>query len=326
MQLFPGRTAYLLIIAVALVDAVWIAASPITLPLHQLQPPIQLCVLFGLIAFAISRFMPMAGRFEEPLLRVGYFLQGLIFLQIAWIAMRLFNHLSMSSAFPYADDLLVRWDAAIGANWHAYFSFVQNHGTVRWLMDHSYTSLTFLSAIAFLVLIVQKDLRRARYFLETFLVTAIVCTTIGMFFPAKAAVATYFGDVGALPNFASLPGVYHLESLERLRAAAPLTLNLSELPGLVTFPSFHTAAGILLVVSFWRTALFPVSLAYSTVMIGSTPVFGGHYFVDLIAGAAVALAIAYAFATRPLYRDLFSRGGAAMAQPEPRPSELSASG
>jgi membrane-associated phospholipid phosphatase len=32
-----------------------------------------------------------------------------------------------------------------------------------------------------------------------------------------------------------------------------------------------------------------VGTAYSIVMIASTPVFGGHYFVDLIAGIALAI-------------------------------------
>jgi membrane-associated phospholipid phosphatase len=75
----------------------------------------------------------------------------------------------------------------------------------------------------------------------------------------------------------------------------------------VTFPSFHTAAGIILVISFWRTALFPIIVLYSAIMIASTPVLGGHYFVDLIAGAAVAGAVAFALGLLPSYRGLFGR-------------------
>ncbi|MGE0210509.1 MAG: phosphatase PAP2 family protein, partial [Parvibaculaceae bacterium] len=225
MQLFPGRTAYLLVLAVALVDAIWLLASPIALPSYQLFGPLTHCVLFATAALVIARMAASAGAVQVPLIRVGYFLQGLIFLQIAWIAMRVLNHLSMSIPLPYADDLLVRWDEAIGASWHAYFRFVQNHDTLRSLMDHTYTSLTLFSFVSFFILILQKDLRRARYFLETFLVTALVCTAIGMFFPAEAAVATYFDGMKALTNFPSLPGVYHLEHLERLRAGAEHALD-----------------------------------------------------------------------------------------------------
>jgi hypothetical protein len=51
-----------------------------------------------------------------------------------------------------------------------------------------------------------------------------------MFFPAKAAVAMYFGDAATLANLSSLPGVYHVEPLERLRSGVPFSLDLAHLP------------------------------------------------------------------------------------------------
>lgn len=184
-------------------------------------------------------------------------------------------------------------------------------------MDYSYTSLTFFSFWAFIILIIQKDLKRTRFFLETFLFTAVICTAIGMFFPAKAAVAMYYGDAKTLANLDTLPGVYHIEAMQRLRSGMPFALDLNDLPGLVTFPSFHTAAGIILVISFWRTILFPIVLVYSAIMIASTPVLGGHYFVDLIGGTVVAVLVAFAFGALPAYRGLFVQASAELPSTRP---------
>jgi len=183
-------------------------------------------------------------------------MQGMIFLQISWVVIRIFNHVSMTTNFKYSDNLLSESDRYLGLSWEAYFSFIQERSLLISVMDFFYTSLTVLSFGAFLVLMMQADIRRARYFLETFLVTAIICTAVGMFFPAKAAVATYLGNWPKFANFSSPPGLYHLGHLERLRGDAPFALDLQSLPGLVTFPSFHTAAGIILAASFWRTRLF----------------------------------------------------------------------
>lgn len=215
----------------------------------------------------------------------------------------------MTSNFPYVDEILIRWDGTLGISWEKYFHFVQNNNFISTIMGYSYISLTFFSFLGFFILVIQVDLKRTRFFLETFLFTAVICTAIGMLFPAKAAVAMYYGHATTAANLATLPGVYHIEPLEQLRSGAAFSLDLNNLPGLVTFPSFHTAAGIILVISFWRTALFPIILAYSAIMIASTPVLGGHYFVDLIGGTAVAVLVAYVFGSLPFYKGMFAQAG-----------------
>jgi membrane-associated phospholipid phosphatase len=61
--------------------------------------------------------------------------------------------------------------------------------------------------------------------------------------------------------------------------------------GLVTFPSFHTTLGILIVYAvrdFKVLAIFVGAL--NAVMIVATMPEGGHHLVDVLAGAGVALA------------------------------------
>jgi len=97
-----------------------------------------------------------------------------------------------------------------------------------------------------------------------------------------------------------------------------IIINPVGLPGLVTFPSYHTASGILLCAALFRTWMFWPALVYSTVMIASAPIFGGHYFIDLFAGAGLALAVVWWNANRPAYRGLFVAPGASEASSGPR--------
>lgn len=320
MQVFPGRVSYCLVFAIAVLNAVLIALSPVSLPLGDLLAPATIVALMLGATVVADRYSPDDDKLQKFLTRLGYFLQGLVFLQLAWLSVRVFNHVTMSFPLPYTDALLSGWDVAMGFDWLAYFRFVQENDAVRVLLDYSYESLSLTSFIAFVILMVLPDLRRARYFLETFLVTAVICTAAGMFFPAEAAVAYYLGQADQMRNFATPPGVYHLDHMMQLRSGQPFAMDVNNLPGLVTFPSFHTAAGIILVASFWRTRLFAPVLAYSTVMIASTPIYGGHYFVDLIAGIAVAWAVAWAYAVKPEYAGLFRAGALAQETRLPDPA------
>ncbi|MCV2894795.1 phosphatase PAP2 family protein [Lentibacter sp. XHP0401] len=250
--------------------------------------------LQGLILLAIfvaaRRLLEQAAQPAKSLVRLHYAFEGLFFLHIAWLNLRLLNHLSMMIPFPYVDDLLVGWDQALNLNWMAYFEAVYSRPQLFQLLDVSYTSLTFLSLVILLLLVSVGYIERAREFIDTFMITAVVCIVVGAAFPAKAAVLTLFQDLSLFKPMGWVPGAYHLPYMEALRDSSTATvLDPARMPGLATFPSFHTASGILIISVCRNTWLSIPAWLYSIVMISSTPVLGGHYFVDLIAGMFVAL-------------------------------------
>lgn len=113
-----------------------------------------------------------------------------------------------------------------------------------------------------------------------------VATVCSVLLPASGA----FEYLGLEPLFgAQLPpgsGVYHLEVLHTLRSTTQLAINPFALHGLVTFPSFHTSMA-LMTAAAWRDDRFvkwPMFLWNALVILSTVPV-GGHYLVDLIAGA-----------------------------------------
>ena len=74
-----------------------------------------------------------------------------------------------------------------------------------------------------------------------------------------------------------------------MRGGGPLSFDLSQLQGLISFPSYHTVLAVLLTYAHRRSALLPPIALVNGVMLFSIPSYGGHYLIDMIAGAAVAL-------------------------------------
>ena len=81
----------------------------------------------------------------------------------------------------------------------------------------------------------------------------------------------------------------------RPRSGTTRLLDVFELGPLLTFPSFHAVSAALYVWACWPIRwLRGVGLIGNTVMLAATPIGGGHYFVDVIAGLVVAVASIYA--------------------------------
>jgi membrane-associated phospholipid phosphatase len=60
--------------------------------------------------------------------------------------------------------------------------------------------------------------------------------------------------------------------------------------GIITFPSLHAALAVILVVALWPVAVLRWGvLALNTLMLAATPIDGSHYFIDVLAGVAVAM-------------------------------------
>lgn len=290
MRLFPSPLAFWLVAILLVVDAIWLLITPIDLDLRSCRPTFYAGGTLSLILLILAKIHPSTISVERFHKNAVSFVMGMIFILAGWTSLRLFNHLTMTTALPYADDFLAAIDHSLHMDWIRYFAFVWKRTLLLELLGGSYTSLTALSAVAFMLAFVVRGVEEAARFLETFFLAAIVCTIIGPFFPAQGTPTFFSEGIGHLHALQGLPGTYFVAPLETLRAGGRIVLNVSELPGLVTFPSFHTAAAVIVAAGFWRTKLFVPVAVYSSIVIASTPIFGGHYFIDLIGGALVAVA------------------------------------
>lgn len=277
------RWPWLCIGALALVEAAWLALTPLGLTGPTLA---VLAQLVGLVAGALL----LGRRFRDDE-RLHTLCAGGAFLFAAWPVLRLFNHLTMSLAFPLADARLSGWDRAIGFDWLGYVRWADGQPKLLEAMAFCYGNLTGYSCLLFLLLALGREpAKRCRELIALFLATALFCTTVGALFPALAAMAYYAPPAGTFAHLGPQTGGYHLAALEALRSDPAHLLDLTRMPGLVTFPSFHTAMGVVAIYCARSSrVLLALMLVVNGLMIAATPVFGSHYGIDVIAGALVAL-------------------------------------
>lgn len=308
-----------IVLAVILIDSVWLLLTPLRLS------PDSVSLLWQIIPFALLGTWGAARLDHWP--RAQALFVGLGFILTAWPAFRLYNHLTMTTAFPLVDGTLAEADAMIGFNWFSYLAWLDGHPTLLKLMDYSYTGLTAYSIILFLLLLTTRHFGRScRELTELFVMTAVACSSIGAFFPAVAAAVHYAPLAGTFTHIAPEVGAYHLDHLLALRTDPHHMLRLSDLPGLVTIPSFHTAMGITAIYCTRRSPwLFWPSFAVNSLMIASTPVYGSHYAIDIAAGALVS-GICIAFLRR-LYRSKEAAHQCGISEPvlQPEGSPVGAS-
>ena len=284
---------YAIVLGMAILNTLVLLLTRADLKMADMPVLLMFGAFLGAGFFALRRTVLLSDSAPRALTTAMHLFEGLFFLHITWLNLRLLNHLTMLIPFPYADDMLMRWDRALGFDWMAIFTFSHDRPLLLAMMDACYSSLTGVSVVALLLLISLGHLDRARFFVETFFYTALACIIVGVAFPAKAAVMFLIPDISAYPNFTEMPGILHVPHMERLRdtASASVLLDPLVLPGLVAFPSFHTASGVLIIAAFWRTWLFLPATTYALIMIAATPIYGGHYLVDLVSGVAFPLAV-----------------------------------
>ena len=232
--------------------------------------------------------------------------QGALFLEFLALTLcsamvfGVLSYLCMASAGPLADTALQHIDQAMGFNWLAGFHFLQAHPTADKWLRLLYDSMPYqaLYVAALLGVMGRKDALR-----ETFWVvaTAGLLTNFGaMLFPALGPFEAF-----ELQSFGGF-----LPEMKKLLAGNDLTFALGHLTGVIGFPSFHTAMAIIYTRALRDTGPIGWSVAAANaVMLLSIPFIGGHYLIDMIAGAGV-VAISVLIVSR------FAKPSAASASPE----------
>lgn len=304
--LITSKWLWLSVLAILVVNLVAFWATRATLSFVGLGLYVKLALTFGGFWICLLK-VSQRGKIRSPLVpKLQAFCEGMLFMCCISVVVPPLNHLTMMIPVPFQDDLLAGWDESLGFNWVAYFEWVHGRPMLISLLDQAYVWLSMVGLLGMTALIFSGDWQRTRFYMDVFFYTAVICVLVGALFPAMAAVDRYILDPSAFTNFPEPPGVYHIPYFDMLRdSQVSVLISPVGLPGLVTFPSYHTASGVLLAICFFRTWMFwPMSL-YSITMIASTPVFGGHYFVDIFAGALFAIAAVVLLAQRPQYRGVF---------------------
>ncbi len=203
-------------------------------------------------------------------------------------ALAVFDYLVMANNQPFAHEMLSRWDQALGLNWNAYAEFVANHLWLNWSLFQAYKYMVQALVIVIGLAIIQRRNQDANELITLTLFTGLATMCIGSFFPAVGAMTFYANDTLRALYPSELEPTYLQELLE-VRGSIPKLIDPTHIEGITQFPSFHTVCGLLTIYGARRAwwSLVP-ALIFSSLLIAATPIYGSHYFVDLLAGAGIA--------------------------------------
>jgi membrane-associated phospholipid phosphatase len=185
---------------------------------------------------------------------------------------------------PLVDDRLAAWDAALGVHLPAVVTWVQRHPETGVALGMAYHSLLPQTVFAIAVLGMTGRDRELHGFLMAFFLGLVLVLSAFALWPAAGPFAKYGFEPSAVQR-------RYLEHFHGFRSGAFSVISWRAAEGLVTFPSFHTAAALLLAHAMrWNRWLFVPSAVLNLAVIVSTMTTGWHYFVDVVGGVALAAA------------------------------------
>ncbi len=247
--------------------------------------------LFGAMAIGMTR--------AKPRLTIGAraFLQMTMFTLVGVVL----SYVLAARGGVLWDERLRAIDRALGLDWPRLFDAADRLGPWLWLGGFAYHSLTVQMIVCIVLLSATHQAARLRV-----AVTAAVASGFATILISGAMPA--LGNVFDPADYRYLwPSVAWVEQamLAGLRDGSWRVIDLTQPMGIVTFPSYHATLPIILTWAIWRTPRWRVvSALWSTLTIAATPLFGGHYAIDLVAGAGLALlalyvVLAFAKASKP---------------------------
>jgi membrane-associated phospholipid phosphatase len=202
------------------------------------------------------------------------------------------TYVATSICFPLQDARLLGWDRALGFDFRSFLDFINGHSELIPVLARSYTSITLQMILVVLLLPLTGCYRRGAEAVCAYILALFATTCISAFVPAIGVYHALGLQASDFPHFEPTSYYDTLRDAPLIRSGILQELHLQRLVGVLTFPSFHAASAILYMWSFWplRWARL-VAVPWNAMMIIATPLGGGHYLVDVLAGIVVAAAV-----------------------------------
>lgn len=210
----------------------------------------------------------------------------------AFLQMTLFTLLGVVLAYALAANAGQLWDGrlaaadhAIGFDWPILLALLDTSPPAIWLLGLAYHSLTLQMIVVIVALSGMGKFDVLRTMVCAAIMSGFVTIVISGFTPAM-------GNLFDPSRYVHLwPSIAWLEQglISGLRDGSLRVLDLTMLMGIVSFPSFHATLAAIFIWAFGTMPRFAlVGRAWAILTIVATPVFGGHYGVDVIMGLILA--------------------------------------
>jgi membrane-associated phospholipid phosphatase len=275
-------------------DAAWLLVAGLLIPIIglQLYDPFRLhwnsLLLPGafVAVLAAAAFVYRHKRPDEKIVAMVVALQQLVLFTCLGI---LLSYMVAARGGAYWDARFQAWDSALGLDWRAYLDFVDARPLLGRAFGLAYASLMPQMIAVILALGFAGRMLDLRRVALAAILSGSATILISGLMPGMANFVHLGLGAQDYPNLHPAAAFIHVGDLTALRAGTLRTVSLESMQGIITFPSYHAALATVFAWGFWRSPAWVrwPGLALAALTLLSTPVDGGHYFVDVFAGMAL---------------------------------------
>lgn len=265
----------------------------------------KLAPIFVLAAISITEFVwtitsgyrfsgllsSLAGIFALAIISLTYGLSGrsraisdMAYFGVLWIGFTitgtLATYIAATQRNPLLDASLNRLDESLNFDWLYLYKLVSSMPDLNTVLMVAYVSLFPQIILSVFYFCIVGTIKKNYELWWAAVVALSVTTLLSGLFPA-AGTFEHFG--------VALDKAVHLRHFYELRDGKVLNFDIRDMQGIITFPSFHVVLAILLMNIFRGTRIFAFAILINLLMLISTPFYGGHYLIDMLAGCLIAL-------------------------------------
>jgi hypothetical protein len=188
---------------------------------------------------------------------------------------------AVALGFPEADRWLSATDAVLGVDVPAVTAWTAAHPALAQILILAYHSLLPQFVLPIAVLGFLRDREHLWEYIFHFHV-CLTATLIGVALWPAACAFTYFGFDSLLDQ------TRFIDQFAALRAGTFREVRFDDIEGLISFPSFHAAGGLMVTWAFrHRRGWFAAVAVLNTFLIAATVLTGAHYGIDVVASLAL---------------------------------------
>jgi hypothetical protein len=200
-------------------------------------------------------------------------------------ASALLSYLAAIPALPLCDSILAHCDEAMGFCVPRAVVWQITHPLAGWFLTIAYDT-AILQIPALILLLDKESLERFMLRLNLSMIITLICFLL---LPAEGPFVHY--------NFcASISQAAYLDHLHAARSGLT-SFDFGNVRGLITFPSYHTIAALLIVAAVWSRPYRGIFLILNAAVVITTLTSGWHYLADVLGGIFVVATVCAA--TRP---------------------------
>jgi len=252
--------------------------------------PVALAIPTGIaVALAVIAYLHAFAKADQADPKLIFSLGAISQLFFVVIIMGPLTYVTSVTNWPLQDHALLAIDRAMGMDPEAIARCVNDHDWLAELLLRGYGLIKVMLLAVPVALTLTLRFVRLQVFVFAFSIALIITVAISTFVPA---VGTYYGLNIAPSQFASLDTSLYkaqLRDILALRAGSLRHLEMLELTGIVSFPSFHAASAVLYMWALWPVRFVGgIAAALNLLMIAAAPVIGAHYMIDVFGGVALA--------------------------------------